>query len=334
MKTDDPWTDLDPPSTAEAINARRVDASLKWNFYWARSVNQKCLLILQHSTDPGLLSRPPKLKGIDVSSSTDESNDTSMLIWSLQDSGHRDIFHRLCMDIVNFARSATSELEAVEVSLGRTWRWHHLLRGGTDGRLSAEEQKGLIGELLFLEKLIDIGITPSNSVNAWRGPLGSPKDFEIGRICVEVKARRGAATPYVAISSEHQLDSSGTDALFLQVTELDQAPSDSRERFTLTDIADRVKQRIFNLSPGAADALDGLLVATGFRWEDNYTDMPWIRGPDRLYRVCENFPAVTPGRFGAGVSNVRYSISLVDCEPFRTEDSVLVSVLKDAADGA
>lgn len=334
MKIDDPWADLPPPSNAEAINARRVDAAARWNFYWARGVDQKCLLILQHSVDAALVSRPPKLKGIEVSSTTDESNGTHMLIWSLQDSAHRDIFHRLCADIVNFARDAGSEVEAVEVSLRRTWRWHHLLRGGTDGRLSAEEQKGLIGELLFLEKLIEIGNTPSNSVNAWRGPLGSPKDFEIGRVCIEVKARRGAATPYIAISSEHQLDTSGTDALFLLVTELDQAPSDARERFTLTEIADRTRQRIFSASPAAADAFEALLVATGFRWEDDYTDMPWIRGPDRLYRVCEEFPAVTPPKFGAGVTNVRYSIALGDCEPFRTEESVLVSVLKDAADGA
>jgi hypothetical protein len=333
MKTD-PWTDLAPPSTAEAINARRVDASLRWNFYWARSVDQKCLLILQHSVDPASMPRPPKMKGIDVSSSIDESNNTSMLIWSLQHSSHRDIFHRLCTDIVNFARSATSEPEAVEVSLGRTWRWHHLLRGGTDGRLSGEEQKGLIGELMFLEKLIDVGIAPANAVNAWRGPLGSPKDFEIGRICVEVKARRGAATPYVAISSEHQLDSSGTDALFLYVVELDQAPSDSRERFTLTDVADRVKRRILGVSPAAADALDSLLVAAGFRSEDNYEDMPWIRGPERLYAVGEDFPAVTPANFGTGVSNVRYSISLPDCEPFRTDDPVLVSALKEVTNGA
>ncbi len=333
MKTDDPWADLPPPSSAEALNARRVDAATRWNFYWARGIDQKCLLILQHSVDAASVSRPPKLKGIEVSSTTAEGDGTHMLIWRLQESGHRDIFHRLCADIVNFARDASSEAEAVEVSLRRTWRWHHLLRGGTDGRLSAEEQKGLIGELLLLEKLIEIGVSPSNAVNAWRGPLGSPKDFEIGRICVEVKARRGAATPYVAISSEHQLDGSGTDALFLQVTELDQAPSDARERFTLTEIADRAKQLIFVASPAAADAFDALLVATGFRWEDEYADMPWIRGPDRLYRVCEKFPAVTPAKFGVGVSNVRYSIALVDCEPFRIEDSVLVKALKDAADG-
>jgi hypothetical protein len=278
--------------------------------------------------------RPPKLKGLEVSSTADEGGGTRMLIWKLQDSGHRDIFHRLCTDIVNFARDANSEAEAVEVSLGRTWRWHHLLRGGSDGRLSAEEQKGLIGELLLLEKLIEVGMSPSNAVSAWHGPLGSPKDFEIGRICVEVKARRGAATPYVLISSEHQLDASGTDALFLHVAELDQAPSDAKERFTLTEVADRTKRRIFSASPAAADAFDALLVATGFRWEDDYSDMPWIRGPDRLYRIDEGFPAVTPANFGAGVSNVRYSISLSDCEPYRVDEAVLVTALKDATDGA
>ena len=151
---------------------------------------------------------------------------------------------------------------------------------------------------------------------------------------MEVKARRGAATPYIVISSEHQLDASGTDALFLQVTELDQAPSDAREHFTLTEIADRTEAVDIQCEPCCGRCVRRAPVATGFRWEDDYKDMPWIRGPDRLYRVCEEFPAITPAKFGAGVSNVRYSIALGDCEPFRTEESVLVSVLKDATDGA
>jgi hypothetical protein len=62
--------------------------------------------------------------------------------------------------------------------------------------------------------------------------------------------------------------------------------------------------------------------------------MPWIRGPNRLYRIDEGFPAVTPANFGAGVSNVRYSILLSDCEPYRIDEAVLVKALKDATDGA
>jgi len=36
----------------------------------------------------------------------------------------------LCRDIVECTARAKSEREAVALTLARTWRWHHLLRGG------------------------------------------------------------------------------------------------------------------------------------------------------------------------------------------------------------
>ena len=53
----------------------------------------------------------------------------------------------------------------------------------------------MIGELLVLESVLLPHMEASAAVTAWRGPLGSPKDFEIGRVAIEVKARRGGATP-------------------------------------------------------------------------------------------------------------------------------------------
>ena len=87
----------------------------------------------------------------------------------------------------------------------RTWRWHHLLRGGGSTLCyRLEEQKGLLGELLVLERpFCCLTSGASTAVAAWRGPLGSPKDFEIGRVAIEVKARRGGAIArHVAITSE------------------------------------------------------------------------------------------------------------------------------------
>ena len=48
-------------------------------------------------------------------------------------------------------------------------------------------------------------------------------------MCIEAKARRGPAKPFVTISSEYQLDTEGTEALFLHVVELDRAPRESHE---------------------------------------------------------------------------------------------------------
>jgi len=330
--SDDPWSDLEPPTASDVINARRVDGKLRWGFFWAKGIDRRCLLILQHDPVSASRSPLPKIRGIEVSSSDPDDGGQRMLSLKLIEAQHRDIFVKLCRDIVNAASSAESEHEAVETFLARTWRWHHLLRGGGDQRLSGEEQKGLIGEMLVLHGLLTPEIGIRDSVQAWRGPTGAPKDFEIGRICVEVKARRGAARPFVAISSEDQLDVEGSDALFLYVVELDVAPANVETAFTVTDVARHVREVIGADQP-TADLFEQLLAASGFLWDDDYSDFRWMAGPHRLLRVNYGFPCITRAKAGSGVSRVRYEIALPECEAFRVDDADLKSMIRGLNDG-
>jgi hypothetical protein len=242
--TEDPWNGITAPSAARLANARRVDADLPWNFFWARDIDRRCLLLLSHALESVPRGHLPQLQGIEVADVPGDERGQSLLVLKLMDSGQRDIFFRLCRDLVASTTTASSEKEAVEIALTRTWRWHHLLRGGRDGRLSAEEQKGLIGELLVLERHLLVDVTAADALAAWQGPLRAPKDFEIGRVCIEAKARRGSARPRITMSSEHQLDDMGVDVLFLHVVELDRAPAGGAEGFSLTAVAKRVSDSI------------------------------------------------------------------------------------------
>jgi hypothetical protein len=273
------------------------------------------------------------LKGIECSLTTDEVDGARILSLKLLDSSLQDIFHRLCLDIVTSAADALTEAEVVARTISRTWRWHHLLRGGGDSRLSVEEQKGLIGELIVLDKFMLPSLVARDAISSWHGPLGAPKDFEIARIALEAKARRGSATPYIAISSEYQLDRNGTDVFFLHVSELNSALPESECAFTLTTLSERVQSIVREKDPAAADAFESLLAAAGFRWEDDYSDSFWVHGPGRSYQVTDNFPSITPERFRAGVSKVRYSVALTECEPFRVMDDVILMQLSGGQNG-
>lgn len=318
---------------AQAINAKRVDAEVRWGFFWARGLDGKCLFVIQHGEESTPLSRLPRLQGIEVSDSEWLDGDSRILIFKLEDSAHRDLFHQLCLDIVACASEAPTERDAVLLAIARTWRWHHLLRGGGDRRLSPEEQKGVIGELLVIERYLLPHLSCIDVVGAWRGPLGAPKDFEVGRTWIEVKARRGAATPHIAISSESQLDGSGNGAFFLYVVDLDRAPSDSAEGWTLTDVAERVRDTIAGSDQGALEAFEGLLAASGFRWTDDYTDVRWVEGSNRIFSVAEGFPRITSDQLASGVTDVRYSIALVECQPYYVDAAELESAIKGESDG-
>ena len=315
--SDDPWKDLAPPRDAGLLSGRRVESSGPLAFYWARGLDNHCLLVIRHAPTSSPKGRLPHMRGLEVTLSDGEESTTRMLVLRLVDNSHRDIFQRLCLDLVTAAERATTEAEAMSITLGRTWRWHHLLRGGGDGRLDPEEQKGLIGELLVFERLLLPELSPSDAVASWHGPVGAPKDFEVGRLCIEAKARRGAATPYVAISSEHQLDVSGVDLLFLHVAELDQELAPEKAGQTLTQIAERCRGAIADRDRSALEPFEELLEATGFRWEDDYSDFRWVEGHHQLFRVGDHFPALSASSCPVGVSYVRYSLSLIACQPHR-----------------
>ncbi len=320
--TDDPWKDIAFPASETLVNARRVDAGSRWDFFWARSMDRRYLLVLEHAPESTSQARLPRLKGIDVTIS-DYDRNRKILVFKLQDDGLKDIFLELCRDIIRAAASAENEKDAVARELARTWRWHHLLRGGSDGRLSGEEQKGLIGELLVLQEILLPALEPLDALNAWRGPLDAPKDFEIGRYCIEAKARRSAALPCINISSIAQLDSSGIEGLFLYVVDLDLAPAGTDGSQTVTDYAMRLRDLIVARDGAAAEQLDMLLNAGGFRWSDDYSDFSWVEGQRRIYRVADGFPRLCPANVPHGILEAKYAIGLPDCEPFRTARATL-----------
>lgn len=332
--SNDPWSSIDSNVQDGAINGRRVDANLPWGLFWALGVGQRCLLVFRHQAASHSKTRIPKLKGLEIAFTEPDQHGACILFLKLLDPTQRDVFHRLCSDIVSVTSNAKNEPEAVSLFLTRTWRWHHLLRGGLDQKLTKEEQKGLIGELLVIEKLLLPNLSPCDAVAAWTGPLGAPKDFEIGRLCIEAKARRGAATPFVAISSEHQLDTSGVDALYLHVVELDGAIGEVHDAFTVTIIAGRVRDQIAMHDVEAAYLFERLLMSSGFRWEDDYKDSRWIEGTSSLFEVRDAFPCITSTAFPSGVSNVKYSIALKDCVAFRVAVDEVTNKLKGAKNGS
>lgn len=328
---DDPWRGIAAPTAFDSMTARRVDPEMAWDFFWGRSIDRKYLFALQHDADAAPTGKLPKLKGIELSLTSPPDDSKRILLFKLQDSAQRDIFERLCRDIVGAAKQFGSQKEAVAATIARTWRWHHLLRGGTTNLLTTEEQKGLIAELLVLERYVLATFLPDAALQMWVGPLDAPRDFECAKVCIEVKARRGAATPYVYISSAEQLDLSGIEALFLAVVELDAAPSGTAQAITLSEVAARIRT-LLSPSPSASATMESLLEAAGFRWADDYSDFSWLEGSTRIFRVTDGFPRISASTLDAGISSVTYAISLQSCAPHEVGVQALLSALEATRD--
>jgi hypothetical protein len=328
VTTNDPWASLNPSVDEKSINARRVDDIHPWSFYWGRDKKGSCLLVLRLDAAIPPPERLPTLKGLEVLFLTATDDARTRLIIRLLDGQLRDVFWRLCEDVLARASRGRSEAEALMISLTRLWKWHYLLRGGSSGLLSPDEQRGLVGELLVLEKYLLAHLQPAEAVNGWRGPLGAPQDFVVRGIGVECKANSGPTSDRVRISSEHQLSLTSLSRLFLHVCVLDPQTETSEGAFTVTDVAQRILSFLSGTNQVAHERFEALLAAAGFDFADDYSGFLWRGGERAIYEVISTFPRLTPDSIPEGVLQVKHTLLLTSCESFLTSPSALTGALQ------
>lgn len=313
MASDDPWQGLTPGG----IDARRAAPAGRHDFFWVVSGNSEPGLLLRLADDTAEVRPLPKMRNLDLGYRAVAGKRSLVLL--LRDVEQKELFVSLCHDIIRAGEVATDNGDALRRTIRRTMRWHHLLRGGRLGHLSLEEQRGLMGELRFLCHLIDL-IGARAAIEAWKGPSGSSKDFELEGCLVEVKARRGASKPHVRISSEDQLADVPGCRLFLLVSPVDAVVKPQGQ--TLTDHV-RELDRLFSVAePEAYDLWEEAIAGAGFDFEDDYSERRWLIGKSQAHEVKGGFPRVTPP-VPTGVSGITYSIGLDACAPYAVEMNVV-----------
>ena len=311
MVKSDPWKKI------EVGDSKRVSKAGKFDFFWVRLDNdvQGLMLKLPHLPNPS--PRLPKLKNLVVQFYASGSGKAFVL--GLKEQNQVEVFETLCRDIVEAAEEhAETREDALNITLQRTKRWHYLLKGGKARGLSVEEQQGLVGELAFLRELVN-HMGPRSAIEAWTGPTGSAKDFELISACIELKTRRVAAKPSVSISSEDQLADVEGSRVFLRVTNVASAVLPDGK--SLHDHV-RITAELFEEDVNAFDSWEATLFCTGYDPENNYENRRWVLGTNDDYEVIEGFPRIAAPLI-QGVEKVRYSINLSACEEFRLEDELL-----------
>ena len=329
-----PWQDLTaPPAETIGFSARRISGvgSTQWGLYWAVDGQGQYLLVVAHRVGLRSQHRRPMLRGLSIEKLPDDDGHKEFLVFRLTEIEHRDIFYRFCSDIVDAVRIAESGQAALDICIMRTWRWHRLLKGGRDGRLTDEEQKGLIGELVLLQQHVASTIGVREGVRSWVGPLGAHKDFEIGTVLVESKARAPLAST-LRIASAEQLDSTPATSLFLYVIEIAEALAEVAGAVTVTDIVDRVRKLIVANDLAVQEEFEERLWAVGYDREDDYSDRRWIIGNTSFFEIVDGFPRVTERMLPVGITQVSYRIELAQCEKFRVEAAAVASSISSDSD--
>ena len=320
MNLSDVWARLEEDTRAAGVFGRmqrRIGPEGRRNFFLGLDLpSRHRMLILRVAADSG--EGQPKISdssGLIVRSTSgtiDGDNVEIELI--LTDAQHSDIFDLLIRDLVEAAEEPQSERSGLSRFLSRLSDWQQLLRRLAPRGLAPEAQQGLWGELWVLREVVAPAMGMAEAVQAWRGPLGSDQDFQMGTTNVEVKTSTRHGPDLIAISSERQLEVPDGVALILVVMSLD-----SRVGYgeTLPKIVKN--SRTAASGAGCLGLLDDRLSLLGYGAEDEslYSEVGYSVRSFHPFLVRDGFPMIVSSDLQPGVAGVRYSISIHSCGPYK-----------------
>ncbi len=242
--------------------------------------------------------------------------DKKTLYIRLEDIDAKEEFNEYAESIIIKAAQASSEIEMIEIAISKSLKWFNFLKPINERKLKPFQQQGLIAELLFLKKIINkIGL--SDALNSWCGQESFDKDFILGKLGVEIKAKQSGKIK-VTISSSSQLDLQGLEKLILNVYSINSASSLDKNAFNLDQLVSEIYELFsseINLKYLFQDKLD----EANYDFDHDYSDRFWIDlEENQFYNVTEKFPSITSENINVkSISNVSYDINLNTIKEFK-----------------
>jgi hypothetical protein len=286
--------------------ATRVDASHPSDLYGLVDLDGRPgILLVSEGEPPGVAP----LEAVEVTKKLRADGRWALSI-VLQDPGLRDLFSGLCNDLVESSREVLAE-NAPAFVVSRLVGWRELLERGT-GPIGINKLRGIVAELWVLRECLKTW-SAHDVVAGWIGPLGSPQDFALPGLRIEVKATFPSSRS-VRVNSVEQLESD----LPMKLVVVSLATiAGSPEGLAPAVVIDHLETVLAPHGPELVHSFRDRLRTTG------YVDMPALHDPMfRLdgvlyFDVSEEFPRIPSTAIGKGISSVSYDLQLAALAPFR-----------------
>ncbi len=233
----------------------------------------------------------------------------------LLDNDLKDIFSLFVQNILEDIAESVTENEAVTKSLNVISKWKKLFDKINFNGLSLEQQKGLIGELLFINYLLEQGKSSTTLLNAWTGPDFEDKDFVFGATGVEMKLT-SSKYPKIKITNEGQLDAQNLNKLFLILYTAEDVKENG---FTLNSLVEQTQAKL-SANIDELKFFNERLMLLGYFEEDkeHYNKMYSLK-KTYSFSVSEGFPKIIKSQLPIGVYNTSYFIELSAVQNFTVE---------------
>ena len=253
-----------------------------------------------------------------------EFEDTKELHIYLLDNQLKDIFSLFIENIVEEISKSVTENEALVETSNVVLKWKKLFDKINFQGLTIERQKGLIGELLLFNSLLDEEYSIDALLESWTGPDFNDKDFRFGSFGIEVKLT-SSKVPKVKISSERQLDNENLTKLYLVLYVVEEVKD---KGFSLNSIIEQIRTKINN-NQNALKFFNERLLLVGYFDEDfeNYKRQYAFRKRN-FYGVSNDFPRLIASDLPIGLFDAKYNIELSAIEQFLVSNESILELIK------
>lgn len=272
---------------------------LEW-YIGYQSISQKTLLLVSDTEIDSIESS----KSMAVSRRRREIDNRWTLSFELLRNEQQDVFEILCCDVIEYSRVASNDKEALAFAISRYKQWSKLLESQRGGLMSEIVQKGLLGELLFLEERIDSEEFALTAIQGWVGADGADQDFMYSEGWFEVKCI-GASAVNVTISSLEQLDCSDVGELLIK--RIDKVAPERADAISLNDVVRRISNRI---EGEALDLFCAKLYAYGYINLQEYSEQKYCCSATQRYCVDDSFPRLTRKIVAPQITSLHYELNL------------------------
>lgn len=242
----------------------------------------------------------------------------------LNDNDLLDIFVMFIENLIIDLENSNSEHDVPNIVNQKIKNWARLFNKLNGNLLSLENQRGLYGELLILNKLIDNCQNPKLVLNLWNGPNGANQDFVNNLNALEVKTSK-ATSPSIVINNELQLDNTVLNNLFLCVIHLDEVANGNQ---TLEKIITDTKNKITDLTSLKLfeDKLELIGISSGD--EISYNKHSFIIRSTNFYRVENDFPLINNSKINQpAIHHINYKIDVSAIDKFKIDFNILTTHL-------
>ncbi|ADY13312.1 PD-(D/E)XK motif protein [Sphaerochaeta globosa] len=241
------------------------------------------------------------------------SNQVTNILFVLLDDSLNNIFSEVFLDLVESSKKACTSLEASKCIFNEYERWIKLFTTGRKTGLTEIEQRGLFGELYFIEQECNKEHSITDIVLNWSGPAFGEVDFVFENGWTEVKTHL-IKEDTIIISSVGQLDHPNKGNLLVYALNVDE---DGR---SLNDQYNIVRDLVKNIGDfNFLEHFENILNEFGYFHLPLYDRIHYSVIETRKYSISDSFPKIPRTVKLPNIKSITYKLIIDSLEEWRVQ---------------